>query len=446
MSNVQPFRGLRYNVERIGDISSVISPPYDVISPEEQGLFHGKSPYNVVRLELGEDRPTDSPDKSNKYTRAGDTFRNWLKEGVLIREPVPAFYVLQHCFMQQGIPKSRWGLVARVRLAEESAGGTRPHEVILESRVRDRLNLLHSCPVNISSIMGMVHSEGDGLLSLIAGFAKGTPHLSAVDQQGVTHNMWVVTDGPSLEQISASCADKVIYIADGHHRYETALAHRREQQNASPNNGRDDAYNFVMMALTDVGDPGMVALSAHRLVRLPLYEGLGGLVERLSPLFNLEYLEPSGVSLSDRLKAWLDTLGDRGREALAIGVYGLSEKRLCLLTLRNKSKIRDLLPSKRSEVWKNLDVSILHWVIFRHMMGIDTPQKEEECIKYVRDEEEAINRVDSEECQLAFLMNPVPLSSVLAVADAGDRMPPKSTYFYPKLPTGLVMNPLWDDE
>lgn len=445
MAEVQPFRGLRYNAERIGDISSVISPPYDTILPEEQRFYHQQSPYNVVRLELGEDHPFDSLE-SNRYTRAADTFRNWLEEGILLREPAPAFYIFEHRFAHQGDTKHRWGLTARVRLGDQRTTGARPHEAILERRVSDRLNLLRSCRVNVSSVLGMFRHHREGLLPLVTHLTSGNPDLSVVDRQGVGHNMWVIKDVEGIAQISAWCADKALYIADGHHRYETALVYQRERQAAGLSSTGDEAYNFVMMTLTDAGDPGMVSLPAHRLVRLTKPEKTLELRERLSVLFDLEYLDPAGATRSDTLEVWLGILGERGKKGIAIGVYGIDEGRFCLLTPKERTKLDAMLPPECSQDLKNLDVASLHWIILRQLIGVDTPEKEEDYLRYTQDEQEAIGRVDSGEYQLAFLMNAIPISSILAVADAGDRMPPKSTYFYPKLPTGLVMYPLWDDE
>jgi len=445
VADVQPFRGLRYNIELIEGISSVISPPYDAISPEEQRFYQQQSPYNVVRLELGEDHPFDSLE-SNKYTRAADTFRNWLEEGILLREPAPAFYIFEHRFAHQGDIKHRWGLTARVRLGDQRTTGARPHEVILERRVSDRLNLVRSCRVNLSPILGMFRHHREGLLSLLTQLARGNPDLSAVDHQGVGHKMWVIKDVEGMARISAWCADKALYIADGHHRYETALFYQREQEAACSYGTGDEAYNFVMVTLTDAGDPGMVSLPAHRLVRLTKPEKTLELRERLSVLFDLEYLDPAGATRSDTLEVWLGILGERGKKGIAIGVYGIDEGRFCLLTPKERTKLDAMLPPDCSQDLKNLDVASLHWIILRQLIGVDTPEKEEDYLRYTQDEQEAIGRVDSGEYQLAFLMNAIPISSILAVADAGDRMPPKSTYFYPKLPTGLVMYPLWDDE
>ena len=441
MADVQPFRGLRYNVEQIGNISAVISPPYDIISPQEQKFYYEQSPYNVVRLEFGSDEPCGSP-QSNKYTRAADTLKRWLEAGILFREPIPVFYIFEHRFIHQGIMRHRWGLTARVRLEEKGKGRARPHEVIFEKHIVDRLSLLRSCQVNFSPILGIVP---DGLLPLFHQLARGNPDLSAVDPYGVTHNMWVVSDEQSITEVSTLLRDKPLYIADGHHRYETALSYQREQQAARSHCSGSEAFNFVMVTLSDAEDPGVVTLPTHRLVRLIKPEGLAELRERLSLFFDLEDLHPAGVTRSTTLKAWLNTLEVRGKRGIAIGVYGLSEERLCLLTPREKAKLQAMLPPNYSQEWKDLDVAILRWIILRQIIGIDTPEKEENCLGHTLDEQEAINRVDSGKYQLAFLMNPMPVSKILAVADTGDRMPPKSTYFYPKLPTGLAMYPLWDE-
>ncbi|MFC1925550.1 DUF1015 domain-containing protein [Chloroflexota bacterium] len=444
MADVQPFRGLRYDVQRVGGLSPVISPPYDVISPREQQLYLRHSPYNVIRLELGEEQPSDSPE-DNQYTRAAGTLKKWLEEGILFREQRPALYIFEHRFIHQGVQKSRWGLNARVRVEDWSTGWVRPHEHTFQEKIGDRLKLMRSCCCNLSPIMGMFRQEPGGLFSFLTRLAKDKPDLSALDLQGVTHNVWIIHDEKSIAGISAWCADKVIYIADGHHRYETALAYKREQIAAhSPVTG-DESFNFVMMTLMDAGDPGVIMFPTHRLVRQVEPESLARLKEELSPFFHLEELNPSGATPAETLKVWLDVLEERGGKGLAIGLYGLDGKRFCILMPREESNLQDMMPPDRSQSWKDLDVAILHQIILRRIMGMDA-LREEACLKHTQEGMEAINLVDSGEYQLAFLMNPVPVSSVLAVADTGDRMPQKFTYFYPKLPTGFAIYPLWDNE
>ena len=443
MADVQPFRGLRYNIERVGDLSSVISPPYDVISSQEQQLYLRQSPHNVIRLELGEEKLHDSAE-NNQYTRAANTLRRWLEEGILFRDQQPALYVFEHRFPYGGSTKSRWGLTARVRIEDWDTGWVRPHEDTFKDRIGDRLKLLRTCRANLSPIMGMFRHEPDGLLSLFPRLARDNPDSSALDHQGVTHNMWVIRDEKSIAEVSAWCANRVIYIADGHHRYETALAYQKEQKAAHPHCTGNEAFNFVMMTLMDAGDPGVVMLPTHRLVRMAEHESLAGLKGKLSPFFQMENLSPAGDTSAKILNIWLEVLKERGENGVAIGLYGLDRNRLCILLPRDGVNLQDMMPSYRSQLWKDLDVAILHWIILRRIIGIDTPQKEE-CLDYTQEGLEAVKLVDSGEYQLAFLMNPIPISMVLAVADAGDRMPQKFTYFYPKLPTGLVIHPLWDE-
>ena len=443
MADVQPFCGLRYNVELIKDVTAVISPPYDIISAEEPKTYHQQSPHNVIRLEFGEEFPTDSA-QDNKYIRAATTLESWLKEGILIREPAPAFYVFQHRFAQETGIKERWGLTARVRIARQGSAAARPHESVMEDRIVDRLKLLRIARANFSPIMAMIDHSRDNFSKLLMESAKAGPDVTAMDNEGVVHNMWVIRDEKNIAKITSWCSKKAIYIADGHHRYETAAAYERDKKAGDPYWSGDEPFNFVMMTLTGGNDPGLIALPTHRLVRLTDSSLVIGLREKLSRLFHIQEIGPAGATRSETLKAWLRTLAKQGRRHAAFGVYGLAKDRLCLLHPRKESAVQNLMPRERSREWKSLDVSMLHWLVVRQMLGIDTPQKEAACLEYTRDGVEATERVDTGDCQLAFLMNPIPISRVLAVADAGERMPPKSTYFYPKLPTGLVMYPLWD--
>jgi len=439
---MQPFCGVRYNSEQVVDISSVISPPYDVISTEEQRLYYKESPYNVIRLEFGEDLPGDTAE-SNKYTRAAGWLKSWLEKGVLFQESAPAYYVFEHRFVQQGVFMSRLGLAGRIRLGDQKDSSARPHEVVMQSKVQDRLDLLRHCRVNISPIMGMVRASDYGIQELLRDVIEKEPDASVSDHQGVIHNMWVIDGEESIALISDWCSNKTIYIADGHHRYETAQLFRRECQAAGASSG-DESFNFAMMTVMDAGDPGVVALPAHRMVRLPAGRSLEELKDGLSGLFHIEHLESRPSSEAGRADRWLSTLAERGKTGMCLGAYGLKKEGLCLLTPRDQKAIDMLLPADKSPEWKKLDVSVLHAVIFQRLLGIDSPEKEEDCLKYTRDGSEALDRVDSGDFHLAFLVNPMALTQILAVADAGDKMPPKSTYFFPKLPTGLVMYPLWD--
>jgi uncharacterized protein (DUF1015 family) len=443
VADVQPFRGIRYDPGRVDSISSVIAPPYDVISPKEQRFYHKRNPHNVIRLELGAEQPSDSAGE-NRYTRAAGALAEWLEKGVLVRETEPAFYVVEHQFSHEGIARHRWGLTARVRLGSEGPDVARPHESVMEERIVDRLKLLRACRVNLSPIMGIVDHGASGFTSLLAGLARGKPDVSAADRDGTVHNMWIIRDEQSLGSVSGWCADRAIYIADGHHRYETGLAYQSEQQAICSHFTGRETFNFVLMTLTGADDPGLVALPTHRLVRFIKAERLSEFRNRAERYFEIERIEHPGTVRAETIKSWLGMLTRRGQQGVAMALYGLDGDALWLLSLRENADVQKAMPVQRSQEWRSLDVTILHCVMLGEMLGADTPRREIECLDYTRDAAEAVELVDAGKYQLAFLMNPIPIASILAVADAGERMPPKSTYFHPKLPTGLVLHPVWD--
>ncbi|MBE0415925.1 MAG: DUF1015 domain-containing protein [Dehalococcoidia bacterium] len=437
MADVQPFRGLRYNLEQIGDLSAVLSPPYDVISAEEQLLYYGKSPYNVIRLEFGAERADDSP-QENKYTRAALTMESWLREGILIREGSPAFYLVEHRFPYQDAVKSRFSLIARVGLEDLSSGQIRPHEMTMRGPRADRMCLLRSCRANFSPVMGLFRHQGEGILPLLPDRIN-RPALSVVDKNGVDYRLWVVTDGKAIARVSDFFANKLLYIADGHHRYEIALAYQWEQRSTHPDISGKEGFNFVMMTLTASNAPNLIMMPTHRLVRRLEAKGLAQLREGLAAYCGEEVLSPLPTP-SETLKVWLEALKERGRSGTTFGLYGIDGQCLRLLTLR-----QEMIPIDQPSALKGSDVYILHRLILRQMLGIDSQEMEGDCLEYTRDALGALSWVDSGGYQLAFLLNPTPISRILAVADEGARMPQKSTYFYPKTPAGLVINPLWDD-
>ena len=437
MADVRPFRGIRYNVHQLGDLSALICPPYDVVSPDDQLFYHHKSPYNVIRLELGEKLPGDTPE-DNRYTRAAHTLQSWLKDGILVRETVPAFYLIEHRFEHQGGLRSRFSLLARVRLEDFASGHIRPHEMTIGKAGADRLRLLIACNANVSPIMALFRNRGGGVLSPLPDTID-RPTSSAVDRDGVGYALWVITDEDVIASISESLADKELYIADGHHRYETALAYQQQQRSAQPLSTADAGFNFVMMTLTDANDPNLIMEPTHRVVRGLDADTLSRLDDALRDHFHMEVLSPMSDT-GGTLRHWLDTLQERGQQQTTFGLYGLDGNDLRLLSLKQKGPLGDE-PGPTDD----LDVQILHRLVLNQTLGMSREDMAEKCLDYTRDESSALSRVQSGEYQLAFFLNPTPVSSVLEVASQGARMPQKSTYFHPKTATGLVINPLWDD-
>jgi uncharacterized protein (DUF1015 family) len=442
MCDVRPFCGLRYNPQLAPDPSSIITPPYDVISPEERNLYYRKSPYNIIRLEFGEGQPNDTAD-NNKYTRAAATLDGWLRDRVLVHEDRPAFYIVEHRFAYQDTIKNRLGLLAGVRLEElNNQGQIRPHEKTTKEPAVDRLNLLRACRANISPIMGLLRSKKGEMVKLLRRLIKREPDLTATDSYGVSYSLWVVTDETATGKISQFFADKVIYIADGHHRYETALRYRDEQRAANPSHSADEPFNFVMMSLMDSQDPGLVMMPTHRLVSGLEPQNIVHLEGALSPYFTADSLLPPLPTRSETIQNWLHTMKAEGKHVTIIGLYGTHEKKLCLLRLKRGAELQKLIAPEELNLWKKLDVFLLQRIVLQEALGLDTLEKEVKHLEYARDAMEAVAQVDAGACQLAFFLNPTQVSSVLDAADTSKRLPQKSTYFYPKTPAGLVVNPL----
>ncbi len=445
MCDVRPFCGLRYNLQRIPDSSSVITPPYDVISLTERLAYYRKSPYNIIRLEYGEEQPGDSTD-NNKYTRAATTLNAWLKEEILVREEQPALYLIEHNFPYQDTTKSRLCLLARVRLEElDNKGHIRPHEKTTKEPAIDRLNLLRACRANLSPIMGLLRTEKGEMVSLLRNLIKGEPALSATDNQGVNYRLRVITDRAAIDRVTRLFADKVIYIADGHHRYETALRYKKEQCAVLPSCTGEEPFNFVMISLMDSQDPSLVMLPTHRLVKGLEPQKIAQLEEKLSPYFSVDGLLPPLPTLPETVQSWLKTLETEGKQGNVLGLYGLHEKKLCLLRLKRDASLQKVIPAEDLSLWKKLDVALLQQIVLRDALGMDTLEKETKHLEFTRDALEAVSKVDSGAYQMAFLINPTHVLTVLEAADSGKRLPQKSTYFYPKTPAGLAINPVWDN-
>ena len=444
MCDVRPFCGLRYNLQRVPDFSTVITPPYDVISLTERLSYYRKSPYNIIRLEYGEEQPGDSTD-NNKYTRAAAILDAWLKDEILVREEDPALYIVEHNFPYQDTTKSRLGLLARVRLEElDNKGHIRPHEKTTKEPAIDRLNLLRACRANLSPIMGLLRTDQGEMVSLLRRLIQGELALTATDNQGVNYRLWVITDRAAIDRIAKLFSDKVIYIADGHHRYETALRYRNEQCAAHQSCTGDEAFNFVMMSLMDSQDPGVVMLPTHRLVKGLESQKIAQLEEKLSTYFSVDGLLPPLPTSSDSIHSWLRTLETKGKRGIVLGLYGTHDNNFCMLRLKRDADLQSLMPPEDLSLWKRLDVVLLQRIVLREALGIDTLEKEVKHLEYTRDGLEAVSQVNSGACQMAFFLNPIRILSVLDTADAGKRLPQKSTYFYPKTPAGLVINPVWD--
>ncbi|HLC22842.1 MAG TPA: DUF1015 domain-containing protein [Dehalococcoidia bacterium] len=434
MADVRPFHGLRFDETIVDDIGNVICPPYDVINPEMQQALYHMSPHNIVRVEFGLAQAEDTP-AHHKYIRAAATLDEWLEQGVLRPDSAPSMYLHHHCFSYQGERRTRRSLFAAVRLEEWQKGIVRPHEGTAAIFKADRLNLVRATHTNVSPVLAMYRDPRGTAESVMAEVECGQPLFRVASADEEIHTLWAISDKKLLRRIAGVLARQSIYIADGHHRYETGLAYRNERKAAFPTSGGNAAFNFIMMALVEFSDPGLVVLPTHRMVRGLRADALSGLRDSLSAYFDSD-VTPLNFPLS--ANALSQMLKPMNGGQIVLGVLGLERDSLVVLRLRDARAVAYLMPADRSEAYCRLDVSVLHHVILQHLLGVG----EGKDISYTRSELEAWRRVTAGEFQLAFLLKPVDTYAIKAIADSADKMPQKSTYFYPKVPTGLVLNPL----
>ena len=436
MPEIRPFCGVHYNQALVSDLAAVVCPPYDIITPQMQPELYRRSEYNFVRLEFSRELPQDR-DADNKYTRAAATLEQWLKQGVLITDELPAIYLHDHHFIHQGKESRRRGIIVTARLEDSTEAQVRPHEGTLPGPKSDRLNLLWALQTNTSSIFTLFEDRGRQVNSLLASAESVEPILDISTGSGERHSLRAITEAGTVNQICRCLASQPLYIADGHHRYESAVNYLQERRACSERVSGDEPFNFVMMTLVDIADPGLVILPAHRLVRGMPRSALDGLMNKLQAFFAVEELPLTMPDVWQQVDGLLAGAGDQVKLVL----FGMGGEHLYVLGLRDFTAASQMMPYFHSELYKRLDVSILDHVILEKLLEL-TRDKEESCLGYSYDRLDAVNRVLEQEYQLAFMLRPLKAAVVKAAADAGDRMPRKSTYFYPKLPSGLVCHRL----
>jgi uncharacterized protein (DUF1015 family) len=421
MAEIHPFRGLRYDTARV-DAASVLAPPYDVISPAQQRALYDRSDANIVRIEYGETSPSDT-DTDDRYTRAAADLKAWIARGVLQQDEHPALYAYLCEFEWEGRTYARRHWFAAVRLEPWSAGVIKPHEHTLSNPKADRMNLLRATRTQVSPVY-CVYRGADG-----GGWpeANAAPVLDCI-VDGQRHLLWKVTDTATIDRLRHTLAASDVYIADGHHRYETALAYRDEAKASAKSWSGDEPANFVLMALTPADDDGLLVLPTHRLVNPPRFSD--DAMERIRQLFHVEEID--AVDARSRLEHAAGT---------AFVAVGLEAGRVLLLSLIDRAAAEAPMPAGQPDAWKRLDVSVLQYAVLQEVFGVDDAVLAAgTALSYTQDADEAFEAVATGRARLAFLLNATPVEQVIDVSDAGARMPQKSTYFYPKLPTGHVMH------
>lgn len=425
MVELRPFRGWRYNPEVVGDLAMVISPPYDIIDRELEEELHHRSPHNAVYLE-GAERPDWNATASERYAQAAQLFQDWRDQNVLNRDEEPCFYLMRHSYQHLGRQLTRTGLIGCVGLEEYEHLRVLRHEYTQEPAVQDRVSLMDACNANFSPIMSL-YRDASGSLAAAWGQAMAPPPLFRVnDDSGQETVLWKILDQETQSLITNLFQDIPVFLADGHHRYEAALR-LRGLRPAGEGGSAGLAHNYVMMTLFEFNDPGLLVLPYHRVVAGLSSTELERLKARLSEMFDIQDAGPSGHA---ELEALLARVADSGNRVM--GVAGLEPGRLNLLTLKETQDTEQWGPLAISEGW------ILEEQVLKPVLGDSAPGH----VDYAHDHQQALDQVASGEQQLAFLLKPFPIDGFEAVVGAGHVLPRKSTFFYPKLPTGLVINQL----
>lgn len=434
MAEIRPFNALRFT-PKAGDIKELTCPPYDIISEKQRKEYIQRNPYNIVRLEL----PRDG---DNPYAVAGETLKDWLDKGILANDEKPGLYIYEIRFELEGRSDisgieggkhSVMGLIGLVKLEEFEKGIILPHEQTLSKAKTDRFNLMKATACNFSSIYALYNDDGgeQETLDIMNLASREQPICEMTDNEGLEHRLWSITDEAVIAYIQKHMANMKLYIADGHHRYETALNYRNYMRTQGVPEGA--ATDYVMMVMVDINHPGLVVFPTHRLIHSIDSLDIPSLLDSCRQYF---HVKDENISVFDEALEHAYLSGEH-----AFGLYTGGDT-FTLLTLRDSDIMNKLLPSL-SPASRNLDVTILHTLILERLLGIDSENMAQQTnLTYTRDILKAIEGVSSGNYQCAFILNPTRVSEIKDVASAGEKMPQKSTYFYPKLITGLVMNKL----
>jgi len=433
MAKISPFRALRYDPARVNPAQTV-TQPYDKITPAMQDAYYAASPYNLVRIILGKREPDEQ--NNNVYTRAAGYFRDWRRDGIFLQDPQPSIYTYSQTFTVPGETRQfeRRSFIALGDVEDYSANIVHRHEQTLSKPKADRLNLLRATRAHFGQIF-MLYSDSGELDSLLA--SPAPPDIQVKDEYGVVHRVWKLSDPALTDLVRSKMRDKKLIIADGHHRYETALAYRNEQRatagGKSPGVAREldaPAYDRVMMTFVNMNSDGLVILPTHRVVHsLPSF-ALKDFLDKTRQYFSVEVLN---AQVDPQRAASL--LRDAGRSGTALLAAASGQDLLITNPRADASLFGGLSPRQQA-----LDVVQLHKILLERVLGLSEESiRNQENISYVRDAAEAISRVRTEGANLAFLMNPVRMEQVRDIAFAGEVLPQKSTDFYPKMLSGLTI-------
>jgi len=448
MPQIQSFRGLRYDLGHVGSLADVVAPPYDVIDAAAQDELYKQHATNIVRLILNRAEPGDE-DVGTRYRRASRFLKNWVREGVLVSEPNSALYVYHQEYEHLGEVVTRRGFIGCVQLERFGEGNIYPHEETHAAAKQDRLELIRACRANLSPVFGLYPDPENAAQSLLDAVVQNSLPIEATDQLGVVHRMWCVSDLSVINQVASCLANRPMYIADGHHRYETACNYRDELDGQSPIDKLHPA-NFVMAMCVSMDDPGMLVLPTHRLFRGMPPITSHQLAERIGGYFQLEACGKGAEAASE---VWRRVTDQQQQGTLGFFSRADDSWTLASVTDRGRQRMDELAPGQ-CDCWRQLGVSILHRLVMEDLLDAGRLPRP----MYVHSTSEVITGLRIGDTvgrdatgqlgsggafELASLVMPASLDDVREISHWGERMPAKSTYFYPKLLSGLVLNPLW---
>jgi uncharacterized protein (DUF1015 family) len=418
MVEIQPLHAIHYDTRTAGALENLVAPPYDVIDDTMRAELVGKSPFNIVEVDL----PTPA-EGEDPYAHAEHLFEAWLQQGVLVKDRERSIWVMRQQFYVDGQTLNRTGFFARVRVEDYGPGRIRPHERTHPGPKEDRLRLTHATRANLSPIFSLFDDPDNAAGSVIERITEGEPYATVVDADGIADRLWRTNDSDMISDLQAALADRELLIADGHHRYETARAYAEEI-------GGEGDHNYVLQFLCSMEDPGMVVLPTHRLLTdLKTSDKHEGIANALREHFHIEKVE-------------LDDIEPPPGDLPAFGYIDAHFKQPFRLTLKDPKSLEQAMPDK-PDAYRRLDTAALEALILRgpaqlteddisHLNGL----------AYSNDTEDALAAVNDGRADAVFILRRTPIEQVREVAASGETMPPKSTFFYPKIPTGLIINPL----
>ncbi|UCH81308.1 MAG: DUF1015 domain-containing protein [Nitrospiraceae bacterium] len=416
---VIPFNGILYNPQKV-DASLTMAPPYDIVSPDLKEDLYRKSPHNIIRIDFGKDKDGDN-EEENRYTRAASYFNEWLHQGILTRDDAQCFYSYEIQYEINGAAKITRGFLGAVKIEELGKGKVHPHEMTYSKPKSDRLNILRYCRANTSPIFSLYSSKEKAASSILENISDQPPYIEFVYDDGFTHRLWKISDRSKIDVIVREMSHRDVFIADGHHRYETALAFKKEMEVKGMRRNGKEPFNYVLMFLANMEDEGLTLLPTHRIIEVDSEIRIRDILKQH---FELKKISTGNMSGKQAIAAMLESMSSK---AHSFGMYLTNTGNYYALSFNGASIDVDL-----PDCLKKLDVSVLHKFIFENLLNVDH-------YEYEMDPAVAVERAMKGSFEAVFFLNPTLISELKEVALEGHRMPPKSTYFYPKLLTGMAI-------